>query len=77
LIVGMYCVLLYFLRFSSDHLSWLFLMYGLMGVYGYKGGVEEMEKIIVWQHGVRLKSLYFYGVLVLFFFLCLFLAEPR
>jgi len=75
LIVGMYCVLLYF-RGRFEYASWLFLIYGLMVVYGYKGGVEELEKIIVWQHDVRLKSLYFYGVVVFFFFLCLFFGDP-
>jgi len=76
LVVGMYCVLLYFLRFS-DHLVTMFLLYGLIIAYDYRGGVEEFEKIVVWQHGVRLKSLLFYGALVLQFLLCLLFADPR
>jgi len=70
LIVGMYCVLAYF-RGGAVPLS--FLTSGLIGIYGYKGGGEEMDKIVICQRGVRLKSLYFYGALVLLFFLYLFL----
>jgi len=70
LIVGMYCVLAYFRGISSP-LS--FLTSALMGVYGYGKGVEEMEKIIICHREVRLKSLYFYGCLVLFFFLYMFI----
>jgi len=67
LIVGMYCVLLYF-RGRFEYFSWLFLTCGLMTVYGgYGGGNKEFEKVVVWKHGVRLKSLYFYGVVVLSF----------
>jgi len=69
----MYCVLLYF----SGGFEYLFLIYGLMVVYDYRGGVEEIERIIVWQCGVRLKSLLFYGALILFFFLCLFFGDRR
>jgi len=73
LIVGMCCVLLYF----RGRFEYLFLIYGLMIVYGYTGGVEEMEKIIVCQRGVRLKSLYFYGGMVSFFFVCLLSGDSR
>jgi len=66
LIVGMYCVMAYF-RGVATPLS--FLTAGLIGIYGYKGGGEEMDQIVIFQRGVRLKSLYFYGFLVLFFFL--------
>jgi len=76
LIVGMYCVLFYFLGFT-DYPSMSFLMWGLIFIYGYKGGAEEMEKIITCQRGVRLKSLYFYGGVVSFFFACLFFGDPR
>jgi len=66
LIVGMYCVIAYFRGISSPL---AFLMYGLMSVYGYGKGAEEMDRIIICQRGVRRKSLFFYGVLILFFFL--------
>jgi len=75
LIVGMYCVLFYFLGFA-DYLAASFLMCGLMVIYGHKGGVEEMDKIIICQRGVRLKSLYFYGGVVSFFFACLLFGNP-
>jgi len=75
-IVGLYCVLLYFRGFS-EYFGWMFLMYGLITIYDYRGGAEEMEKIIMWQRGVRLKSLYFYGGLALFFFLCIFRVDQR
>jgi len=68
LVVGMSCVMFYFERFASI----FFLVNGLFFIYEYKGGIKEFEKIIVWQRGVRLKSLYFYGGLVSFFFLLLF-----
>jgi len=68
LIVGMYCVLAYFRGISSP-LS--FLTFALISVYGYGKGAEEMEKIIICHREVRLKSLYFYGILILFFFLYL------
>jgi len=76
LIVGMYCVLFHFLGFA-DYLALTFLTSGLSTIYWYGKGVEEMEKIIICQRGVRLKSLYFYGFVVFFFFSCLFLGEPR
>jgi len=75
LIVGMYCAMLYF-RGGSEYVSLMFLMYGLMIVYGYGGGVEEFEKIAVCQHGVRLKSLLFYGGLFFFFLWITFGTPP-
>jgi len=70
LIVGMYCVMAYF-RGIAIPLS--FLTAGLIGIYGYKGGGKEMDQIVICQRGVRLKSLYFYGVSVLLFLLFIFL----
>jgi len=68
LIVGMSCVMFYFKRYASI----FFLVNGLLFIYEYKGGINEFEKIIVWRRGFRLISLYFYGYLILFFFLFLF-----
>jgi len=76
LIVGMYCVLLYFRKFF-DSLSMMFLVQGLIVTYGYGGDVRKFEKIILWCPGVRLKSFVLYGVLIFFFLWILFGVPPR
>jgi len=52
LIVGLYCVLLYF----RGRFEYLFLIYGLMIVYGYTGGTENDMTLAAWEEVSIIKA---------------------